>query len=711
MLLKDNLNLPSFKQTIKDEPDVLPDSIADDFTSLVGLVNTRFQRAKLARQTAQELIWLSSYRAWRGENSPQESATIEAARQRMGAASSVFIKITKTKATAAYGQICEILFANNKFPMGVEPEDKPCGIEDTVTIVPQGVKYGDEITDTYGYKGDGRTVPAGSTANSMISNLKASFSNLLKGQKLVSGASPDPSQLSEIHPAQIAATNLEKVMQSQLTDGNGEDILRKTAYECVLYGTGVMKGPFSYKEVYPNWKLEDDGTISYNPETKLLPKFSNVTVWNLYPDPDATTINDAEYVIERHLLSRTQLRQLSNRPNFNLEAINEILSESPYHQMEFWEQQIGKYRATSQNNQYEVLEYWGTVDKELLTALSIDTDDIDLNVVQVNVWVCKDRILRVVLNPFLPTRIPYHVVCYEEHPHRIWGIGVPENMADTQMLMNGHIRMAIDNLRLAGNLVFEVNEAQLVPGQDFTIFPGKVFRKQGGAPGQSVFGLSFPNTSQGHLNFFDKARQLADDATGIPSFAHGQTGISGQTRTASGMSMLMSAAALNIKTVAKNFDSLIMSVGQSLFRWNMQFNTEDKEIRGNLKIVAKGTASLMQREVVTQRLLSLLQVGANPTVAPFLKVNEIIKEVVRNMDLDGDKFVNNPEEAKLFATVMAQMQGQPSGGTPAAPQGAPESNSQPVGGINPSDNTGGGGGNIGVGAPAMPNSPGYSGQS
>ncbi len=373
--------------------------------------------------------------------------------------------------------------------------------------------------------------------------------------------------------------------------------------------------------------------------------------------------------------------------------------------MEFWEQQIGKYRATAINNQYEVLEYWGTVDKELIDALGIEVPDETLNVVQVNVWVCQGEILRVVLNPFLPTVIPYHIVTYEEHPHRIWGIGVPENMSDIQMLINGHYRMMTDNLRLAGNLVFEVNEAQLVPGQDFTIFPGKVFRKQGGAPGQSIFGISFPNTAQAHMQAVDKARAMADEATGLPSFAHGQTGAQSGIRSASQTSMLMSAAALNIKTVAKNFDELITSVGESLFRWNMQFNTEDKEIRGNLKIVAKGTASLMQREVVTQRLLSLLQIGANPAIAPFLKVDQIIKEIVRNMDLDSDKFVNDPETAKLFAASMSQMMnggGQGSAQQPqiASPETPPEAPQNPAAGNS----------TMGAGTPAAPETPGYSGQ-
>lgn len=653
MLLKDSLNMATKLGKALDTQEELPQEVAEDYSSLAGLVTSRYQIARLAKQQEQEGIMLSAYRAWRGELSPEELASVTAARQRMGAASSVFIKITKTKATAAYGQLCEILFANNKFPLGVEATPRPDGIPEKATILPEGVEYDGETIDTYGYAGDGRDIPKGATSSVLLQNLKSSFSTILKNKKVVAGPSPDSTKFPQINPAQIAASNLERVMHDQLAEGKGEQILRKAAHECVLYGTGIIKGPFSYNEICPNWTLESDGTISYNPDVKLLPKFSHVSVWDFYPDPDARSLSQCEYTIERHLMSRSQLRQLQNMPQFNIEAINSLLLETPVQLGEYWETAITNSASVSGTNRYEVLEYWGTVDKELLQAMDVEIPEDTLNIIQVNVWVCNGYILRVVMNPFQPAELPYHVVTYEEHPHRIWGIGVPENMADTQMLMNGHIRMSIDNLRFAGSLVFEVNEAQLVPGQDFTIFPGKVFRKQGGAPGQSVFGLTFPNTSQAHLQFFDKARMLADEATGIPSYAHGQTGAQSGIRSASQTSMLMSAAALNIKTVAKNFDELLMSLGTALFRWNMQFNTRDKDIRGDVKIIAKGTASLMQREVVTQRLLSLLQIGSNPAVAPFLKVDEIIKEIVRNMDLDGDKYVNDPATAKLFAEAMS----------------------------------------------------------
>ena len=73
------------------------------------------------------------------------------------------------------------------------------------------------------------------------------------------------------------------------------------------------------------------------------------------------------------------------------------------------------------------------------------------------------------LNPFTPSRIPYAAVPYELNPYSLFGIGVAENIEDTQVLANGFIRMALDNAALSGNLIFEIDETNLTPSQDMTI--------------------------------------------------------------------------------------------------------------------------------------------------------------------------------------------------------------------------------------------------
>ena len=232
-----------------------------------------------------------------------------------------------------------------------------------------------------------------------------------------------------------------------------------------------------------------------------------------------------------------------------------------------------------------------------------------------------------------------------------------------------------------------------------SIHPGKIFRRSGGAPGQALFATEYPNVAQQNMMLFDKARVLADEAT-FPSFSHGQTGVTGVGRTASGISMLMGAASTSVKTVVKNVDDYWLSpFGNAYFAFNMQFDP-DKEIKGDLAIKARGTDSLMRNEVRSQRYMQLLQLGANPMIAPYLRIPEILRDIVASLELDMDRLVNDDREAALQAETLKAM----GAGMPGQ-EGA--NGQQQVPG--PQDMTGGGGGNIGVGAAPTPGEPQFTG--
>ncbi|HEY9815970.1 MAG TPA: hypothetical protein V6D20_09280, partial [Candidatus Obscuribacterales bacterium] len=317
--------------------------------------------------------------------------------------------------------------------------------------------------------------------------------------------------------------------------------------------------------------------------------------------------------------------------------------------------------------------------------------------------------IRLMLNPFKPVRLPYMAVPYEHNPYSFFGIGVAENMDDSQLLMNGFMRMAVDNGKLAGNMLIEVDETNLVPGQDFTIKAGKVFRRQGGAPGQAIFGTKFPNTANENIMMFKEARSLADEATGIQSVSHGQA-MGGIGRTASGMSMLMNAGGLSNKTVVKNVDDyLLVPLGRGYFQFNMQFDY-DPTIKGDLEVRARGTESLMANEVRSQRLMQFIGIGSNPALAPFVKFGYIIREIARAMQLDPDKVTNNEAEAIRQALLLQQMGGmlKPVQTQGTDPNGAGGNGAAGMG-LDPNDTAGTGGGNIGTGSVPMPQEEGFTG--
>lgn len=686
---------------------------------LVSTIETRFYEAERGRRS-EEQRWLEAYHNYRGVYG-------KSVKFRENEKSRVFIKITKTKVLAAYGQLIDAVFSGFKFPISISDTRVPEGIAKEAHLNPLKDQLGIGSTNTpdiegnlnpssiitednrgnvledegsfYGYPGDGRELkdrPTHLDESIFLGGLEEEYTDQQGNVVLEEGPSKAPNS-PEIEPSKIAARRMEKLIHDQIEESNGASELRSALFEATLLGTGVIKGPFNYNKTLHNWVETEEGTRSYQPTDIKVPKLEFVSVWDLYPDPNARCKEDLNWLIERHKLTKTQLRGLLKRPYFDKEAILECIREGYNYNKKDFENELekdGSVSETSSPDRFEVYEYWGIMDAEFVrdAGLTLDPSIDDLEEVQINAWICNGKVIRIVLNPFKPYRLPYNIFPYEKNPYSLFGVGVAENMDDAQAIMNGHARMAIDNLALAGNLVLDVDEASLVPGQSMELHAGKIFRRHAGMPGQSIYGLKFPNTAPENMQMFDRFRQLADESTGIPSYSHGYTGATGMTRTASGMSMLMGAASLNIKTVVKNLDDFLLKpLGESFFQWNMQFYEGELNIAGDLEVRATGTNSLMQKEVRSQRLTMFLQTVQNPAIAPFVKIPRIVSELAYSLDLDPDEIINSQDEAAIYAEIIGlQNQGQSPQQQEMSQQGT--------------DN-----GMIGTGAPPQPGEQGFSG--
>jgi len=693
-LFEDGMTMDSIESNAIEDTD--EDSYSDpDTGTVVGFVKGHYYKASTYRE-ADERRWIQSYRNYRGLYGPDVQFTSTEK-------SRIFVKVTKTKVLAAYGQIVEVLFGNNKFPITVDPTTLPEGVAESVNFEsnPDMQKAKGEFSSEETRLMPGETVVDLRERLAGLKNKLGPVADILK-----EGTGNTATEVT-LHPAMISAKKMEKKIHDQLEESNANKQLRVAAFECALFGTGVMKGPFAVDKEYPKY-VEGE----YKPIIKTMPQTSSVSIWNFYPDPDANNMDEAEYVIERHKMSRTQLRALKRRPFFRNNSIDTAVGMGESYSKEWWEQAMEDDSYETKTQRFEVLEFWGNVDIEVLKGHDVDIPENlkDLDQVSVNIWICNGQVLRLVMNPFTPTNIPYYAVPYEVSPYSLFGVGIAENMDDTQTLMNGFMRMAVDNAALSGNMLIEVDETNLVPGQDLSVYPGKVFRRQGGAPGQALFGTKFPNVSNENMQMFDKARVLSDESTGFPSFAHGQTGVTGVGRTASGISMLMSAANGSIRNVVKNVDDYLLGpLSKAFFNFNMQFDY-DEEIKGDLDVKARGTESLMANEVRSQRLMSFLQVVQNPVLAPFAKMDYIIREIAKSMDLDPDKIVNSMSDASIQAEILKKWREANPAPAPqpqVGPDGQPLPPQTGPAGAQAGDTQGSGGGNIGTGSVPTPGEPGF----
>jgi len=622
--MADNFLEPEDDQTI---PLVEP---TERMPGLAGYIRAKFEDAENGRYVYEQR-WLQAYKNFRGI---YDSTT----QYRDSERSKVFIKITKTKVLAAYGQIVDILFANKKFPLVVESTPMPEGIAEFAHMRTPADEINQEQSDPYGFPGDGRELAPGAMSASnphVLGSYGKEFGDMIVPGKAKVG---EP----QFEPAKEQARLMEKCIHDQLLDTNAVNVFRKAIFESALLGTGIVKGPFNFHKRVHNWERDEGGERTYNPYEKTVPRIEAVSVWDFHPDPSATTIEDCEYVIERHRMNRSQLRSLIMRPHFDAEAIRECLAKGPNYEDKYYEDTIREDETEPYvaENRYEVLEYWGVLDSKFANEVGMEEarDMSEFDQIQVNVWVCGNMVLRCVVNPFTPARIPYQAFPFEINPYQVWGVGVAENMEDAQMLMNGHVRMV-----------------------------------------------------------------------------HGQTGVTGTGRTAAGLSMLMGSAGLSMKTVIKNIDDhLLKPLGEAYFQWNMQFNEDAEDVKGDLEIKPRGVAAVMQKEVRTQRLTSLLQTVANPMLAPFVKIPNLMRELAIAQDIDPDSLVNDVNEAQVYAQMLqGMMQDAQQAASAEAGGSPPQQGMAPNGGV-PSgppggDDSGRGNGTIGVGVAPNAGEAGFTG--
>ena len=114
-----------------EEASAIEDVAKEDYTDpvtgqIVQFVRDKYSKAETARRLDEER-WIQAYRNYRGIYGPNVQFT-------SSEKSRIFVKVTKTKVLAAYGQIAEVLFGGNKFPVSIDPTTLPDGVPDTVNF-------------------------------------------------------------------------------------------------------------------------------------------------------------------------------------------------------------------------------------------------------------------------------------------------------------------------------------------------------------------------------------------------------------------------------------------------------------------------------------------------------------------------------------------------------------------------------------------------
>lgn len=582
-----------------------------------------FEQAKQYRITAEQR-WLKDLRQYKGVYEPDVEARLKGSRS--------FLRKTRVKVESVDARLMDLLFPSNKernFEIDSTPEPS----------IPEEVRA--RI-----YAQVAQAFPNGEPTEGDLKN-------------------------AILHFVKDAAKKMENRVDDQLIEGKYRDKARRALHSGNLYGTGIVKGPLvetrtrmSY--VYDTKKKK----YIHNIQAFAAPFTSHVPIWRFYPDMTVTDLEDCRYVWEHHRLSRKDLADLAGRKSFDGEAIKNYIDVHPDGQIVLmnYEQHLRvmgeqmRINSSHKTGQYDLYERWGYLNGNILASAGVDVPNDRLHEsFFCNLWMFPDgRVIKAVINQLDGVKWPYHIYYYDKDETSIFGEGIASIMRDDQEMINASVRMILDNAAVTAGPQFEVFVPAFPVNADLTsIYPGKVWPRTGGDfQYPAIRELQF-NSHIGELaeimKLFDSN---ADEILAIPKFSYGDNPKSGAAGTMGGLSMLLGQANIVIKDLVANWDDGITTPFiSSMYHWNMKFSRDDT-IKGDFDVKARGSSSLIAKEVRSQSLAQFVST-LQPEQRPMIKWDSLTEQQATVLDLDG--IVMNEDERKAqqespMAQMMQQMQ-------------------------------------------------------
>jgi hypothetical protein len=555
------------------------------------------ENARLRRLTEER--WLQDLRQYKGQYEPEVEKEIDKGR------SKVFLRKTKSKVDSIKSRVLDLLF--------------PAKGERNWTIAP--------------------------------SNTPEVHPGLLRealGMERARGAEIDEDTVRRIRRelAEDAAGLMGGEMEAQLADSPGRTAYRticdRLLFQGVLYGCGVLKGPlverrrrerFVFSPETGSWELGVH-------EGEYWPFREFVSVWDVFPDLTAVEPGQLRFVWQTHLKTRKELHELAGWPHFEQAAIRGYIVDNPDGDAtlkEFEQQMRGLGEEDSTPTQlkgrYRLLERWGQLSGSQLADAGIEVEDKGATY-SANVWLLGDVVIKAVLSPIEGIDIPYHFFFYSEDESTFFPEGVASILRHPQSAFNAAVRMMLDNAAICAGPQIACNMSALHEDTDpYDVHPFKVwmFRNvEDLKQAMTVFGL--PSNVNDLVGVAKLMADWADEQT-TPRFMSGESPTKGAAETASGLSMLMSAANIVLKGLVSQFDdNITRPFVTALYYWNMKFNPRE-EIKGDFVIKAIGSSALIARELQAERLQRAIAITDNPRFADRVRDGELLEEIFRLMDL------------------------------------------------------------------------------
>ena len=590
------------------------------------IVNDVFKWFKDERNAQLEPTWRRSYDAFRGRYDSDSLKRWRATEGR-GWRSRVFVRLTKQKVLTGFNHVMSVALQRGRIPWSLEPSPLPAG--------PMGMPL--------------------SAAD-----------------------------------ARARCDLMKKQISADFVFSKADQVFLGSGLECALYGHSWLEGPVvrSHKRMAVRFGVPGAGSMAFSPdiqrqygrhtmsiETKLKPMVENPGVWSVFWDLETADHQKGQGVCVREMMSKGRFLDLREQPGYNPAAIDAVAAQFD---TERWDESTEeddsqgpvRDRFNQRKRVIAVFRYRGRVPRKYLERREApglaDLSRQDGREVEVY-CVCAQGNKPVVIRPPVINPLPYRLIYrakWEDLPNEAGGVGIPENMQDSQMVINGLTRAMLDNKALSANILMGWNPRALAPGQNKVLYPGKAFEVSDAVDDvrKGIDFFSPPDNTRNTPALLEMFRQFADEETGLSRMMEGAVGP--KNRTAFEMAQMVEAGNKIVGGTIRNLDEgQIEPLVRAFYHWHMLTNPRE-DIKGDYTPEARGFQSYVDQSKRAQDVFALFNLAlSSELTARFTKVLPFLRELARIRDLDPDEFFPSDTELQQrsegLAALLPQMANQP----------------------------------------------------
>lgn len=377
-----------------------------------------------------------------------------------------------------------------------------------------------------------------------------------------------------------------------------------------LSATGVnitsVEGPDSFNDYH----VEYDSPYYI----KNSPKIENILVSEFLYDPNAKTLEEANFVAHKKKVTLSYLREREQQGIYS--NIDAIKSEAftPGFNTDLLENTINdEYYNINTNNEEEARRE--VTIYECYTKIDINGDGILEDVI---VTVAGDTVIRLEENYM--GRHPFFVLSPTKDPHRIWAKrSYAELIGELQDLKVALTRQIMRNVALTNDPKMILSE-DAINIDDYVKGRSVIRKKAGHTMADVAMSMPVNQLSPYTFNFLEYIEGQKEARTGITRYNQGLDANS-LNKTASGINAILGQSAQRLELVARMFaETGIYELFRFLISLNQKFIDQDTVIRltnkelkispddlnGNFDLVVNAGISIASKESTIQTLQTML---------------------------------------------------------------------------------------------------------